>query len=158
MTTTQERFTIHAVPAATLADVRSTGRDVSGNAVVHLTASGGEPLRCCLRDAVPGEDLILFGYAPELPASPYREVGAIFAHAGACSGPTMTHEYPRAWRGRKQVLRAYDERGWIRAAVVHDGSEPDVAIGKLLADPEVVQIHSRNVAYGCFMFKVTSRS
>ena len=154
--TTHRKFTIHAVPDAALAEVRATDRDVSGNAVVHRSALGGEPLRCCLRDAVAGEDIILFGYEPALPPSPYREVGAIFAHASACAGPAATDEYPRAWLGRDQVLRAYDERGWIRAAIVHDGSRPEMAIADLVADPRVVQIHSRNVAYGCFMFTVTS--
>jgi hypothetical protein len=141
-----------------LAEARSTGSDVSGNAVVQRSASGGEPLRCCLRDAVAGEGIILFGYEPALPPSPYREVGAIFAHAAPCAGPAATDEYPSAWLGRQQVLRAYDERGWIRAAIVHDGSRPEVAIADMLADPHVVQIHSRNVAYGCFMFTVTSRT
>ena len=53
------------------------------------------------------------------------------------------------------MLRAYDRRGWIRDAIVHDGSEPEREIARLFADPETVQLHSRNVAYGCFMFAVT---
>ena len=28
-------------------------------------------------------------------------------------------------------------------------------IARLFADPETMQLHSRNVAYGCFMFAVT---
>jgi hypothetical protein len=155
MTTTQIAYAVHEVPDVVLADVRSTGRDVSGNTVVQLTAEGGEPLRCCLRDAQSGEQLMLFGYEPELPPSPYREVGAIFAHAQACEGPGATDRYPSAWRGRPQVLRAYDQRGWIRTATVHDGSQPDTVIADMLADPEIVQVHSRNVAYGCFMFQIT---
>jgi hypothetical protein len=31
-------------------------------------------------------------------------------------------------------------------------------IEELLADPAVVQVHSRNVTYGCFMFSVTRAS
>jgi len=124
-----------------------------------MVAEGDEPLRCCLRNARPGESLILFGYEPPLgpPAgttSPYREIGAVFAHAEPCSGPSDAH-YPPVWRGRKQVLRAYDQRGWIVDAVVHDGSAPDAEIARLFANPAVVQLHSRNVAYGCFMFTVT---
>ena len=53
------------------------------------------------------------------------------------------------------MLRAYDRRGWIRDAAVHDGSDPEREIARLLADPEILQVHSRNVAYGCFMFVVT---
>jgi hypothetical protein len=54
------------------------------------------------------------------------------------------------------VLRAYDERGWIHPATrLHDGSDPESAIAAVLAQPGVVRVHSRNVAYGCYMFTVT---
>jgi len=38
---------------------------------------------------------------------------------------------------------------------VHQGTNAEAEIARLLADPEAVQLHSRNVAYGCFMFVVT---
>ena len=107
------------------ARARARGRDVSNNPVENLLATGDEPLRCCLRNARAGEALILFGYAPPLGPSPYREIGAVFAHAEACDGPASRSHYPPAWRGRRQVLRAYDRRSWIRDAVVHDGSDPE---------------------------------
>lgn len=150
-------YEIHALPAATLDTVRASGLDASGNPVERVTATGGEPLRCCLRDAAAGEGLMLFGYEPPLPPSPYREVGAVFAHAEPCAGPAAdaTRGYPDGWRGRAQVLRAYDERGWIHPATrVHDGGDPEAAIARVLAEPGVVQAHSRNVAYGCYMFTV----
>jgi hypothetical protein len=54
---------------------------------------------------------------------------------------------------RPQVLRAYDERGWIHPATrVHDGTEPERELAEVLATPGVVEVHSRNVAYGCWMF------
>jgi hypothetical protein len=123
---------------------------------VDVVASGGEPLRCCLRDAVAGEDLVLFNHAPPLPApSPYEERGAVFTHASPCGGPDFDG-YPPDWVGRPQVLRAYDERGWIHPATrVHDGSDPVAALTAVFAEPGVVAVHSRNVAYGCFMFAAT---
>jgi hypothetical protein len=155
-TTTTVAFRIHALPTEVLQRVRATEIDVSGNPVEHVTADGGEPLRCCLRDAGPGEELILFGYEPPIPASPYREVGAVFAHAEPCVGPADPHAYPPDWLGRPQVLRAYDERGWIHPATrVHKGQDPAAAINNVLGQPGVVQVHSRNIAYGCFMFAVT---
>jgi hypothetical protein len=157
-TTTTTKFRVHAVPPAVLDEVRASQCDASGNRPVQVTAGGGELLRCCLRDAVVGEELILFGYEPPLPVSPYREIGPIFGHARPCSGPTAAGVYPAGWRGRSQVLRAYDDRGWIHAAKVHDGENPEAVIAELLADPAVVQIHSRNVAYGCYMFTVTRRA
>lgn len=119
-----------------------------------MAAKGGEPLRCCLRNAEPEESLILFNYEPPLPPSPYRERGAVFVHASPCHPALDPHRYPSDWVGKPQVLRAYDRRGWIHRALVHDGKAPEVAINSLLEDPEVVEIHSRNVAYGCYMFSV----
>jgi Protein of unknown function (DUF1203) len=149
-------FQVHALPAETLDAVRLTGVDVSGHPIERMITTGGEPLRCCLRNAVAGEQAILFGFEPTMPASPYREIGAVFAHAQPCGGPAQVDGYPADWRGKPQVLRAYDRRGWIHNSTqVHDGTDPEAVIDAMLADPEVAQIHSRNVAYGCYMFSVS---
>jgi hypothetical protein len=146
-------FQIHALPAGLLDVVRAGAHD---RPVERLVAAGGEPLRCCLRDARPGEEALLFGYEPPLPDSPYREAGAVFAHAGPCGGPSADDVYPADWRGRAQVLRAYDRRGWIHDATrTHDGTDPETVIAAMLTDPEVAVIHSRNIAWGCYMFAVT---
>jgi len=148
-------FKIHAIPPDVLERIRATRLDASGNPVEAVTADGHEPLRCCLRNARPGESLLLFGYEPPIGKSPYREIGAVFAHAEACGARQTSAEYPSDWRKKPQVLRAYDGRGWIRDAVVHQGTNAEAEIARLLQDPEAVQLHSRNVAYGCFMFVVT---
>jgi hypothetical protein len=153
MTTTTTGFRIHALPSDLLDDVRA---GTYGRPVERVVADGGNPLRCCLRDSRPGEELLLFGYEPPLPESPYREAGAVFAHAGPCEGPVSDDVYPADWRGRPQVLRAYDRRGWIHDATrTHDGSEPEAVIAEMLATPGVERIHSRNIAWGCYMFAVT---
>jgi hypothetical protein len=64
----------------------------------------------------------------------------VFAHAAPCDGTPPLDAYPPAWRGKPQVLRAYDRRGWIRDAVVHDGTRPESEIARLLSD---VRGHSR---------------
>ncbi|WIM93570.1 DUF1203 domain-containing protein [Actinoplanes oblitus] len=156
-------FEIHAISPAVLERARADAARSGGPGFARMVATGGEPLRCCLRDAEAGEELLLFTYEPPLPASPYREVGAVFAHAATCAGPdpsgAASGEHPAGWRGRPQVLRAYDERGWIHPNTrVHDGSDPDGALAAVFDDPAVVQVHSRNVAYGCFMFVATRSS
>lgn len=149
-------YQLHTVHPDAVEDARNTGRDVNGNPVVVTDASGREPLRCCLRDAAAGERIMLFGYRPSLPASPYAETGAVFAHAERCAGPWSTTDYPVDWVGRRQVIRAYDERGWIHpASISHDGSDPETVLADVLAQPGVVEAHSRNIAYGCFMFAAT---
>jgi hypothetical protein len=158
MALTTVMFEILPLSEDVLAKVRRDRTDASGNPVVELGAGGGEPLRCCLRNAQPGEAILLFGYEPLLPASPYREVGAVFAHAHRCAGPIDAGRYPSEWRSRPQVLRAYDQRGWICDAQVHDGTDPESAITSMLQNDAVVQIHSRNVAYGCYMFRICRTS
>lgn len=77
-------------------------------------------------------------------------------HAEPCGGPASRTDYPTQWRGRPQVLRAYDSRGRIHEATrVHDGQAPEAVIAEILANPEVAYLHSRNVAYGCYMFAIT---
>jgi len=145
--TTTIAYRISALSPALLAEVRADP------AAERHCALGGEPLRCCLRDAVAGEGLLLFTYEPPLPASPYREKGAVFAHAARCGGPADDLPYPGDWYGRKQVLRAYDSAGRIHpASRQHDGSDPVAALTAVLAEPGVVLVHSRNVVYGCYMF------
>jgi Protein of unknown function (DUF1203) len=147
-------FQIHPLPEDLLASVRANRTASTGPSVAVVTADGGEPVRCCLRDAASGDELLLFNYEPPLPESPYREAGAVYVHAQPCARPG--DGYPSDWIGRPQVLRAYDERGWIHdATTVHDGSDPERAIRGVLASPGVVLVHSRNVAYGCYMFAVT---
>ncbi|WP_331767234.1 DUF1203 domain-containing protein [Embleya sp. NBC_00896] len=158
-TTTQARtFIVRPIPAEVLDAVRTDGVDVSGHPVEHRTSTGGEPLRCCLRNAEPAEAIILFGYEPPLPASLYREIGPVFAHAEPCPGPE-DDGYPSQWSDRTQVFRAYDAQGRIHdASRVHEGNTPETpeaTLAAMLADPDVVQIHSRNVVYGCYMLRIT---
>ena len=156
-TTTTTSYVVHALPPERLDEVRASGLDASGTEVESVEATGGEPLRCCLRDARPGEPLMLFGYRPPTADGPYREVGPVFAHAERCAGFDQPG-YPQDWRARPQVLRAYDRRGWIHPATrMHDGTDPEAALAQVLGEDGVVEVHSRNIAYGCFMFAVTAR-
>jgi hypothetical protein len=150
--------TIRALDETVLAAVRSPTRASASPARVAMEAEGGEPLRCCLRNAQPSEEIILFGHSPALPVSPYQEVGPVFAHARACGGPAFHDTYPPEWVGRRQILRAYDRRGWIHpASCEHDGFDALATLEAVLAHPEVVEVHSRNVVYGCYMFAATRR-
>ena len=81
----------------------------------------------------------MFGYRPPTPQGPYREVGAVFAHADRCEG-YAGDGYPSDWLDRPQVLRAYDDRGWIHpATTTHDGTDPEAALAAVLAAPGVVE-------------------
>ena len=59
MANTATRFEIETISERALDHARRTGLDISGNPIAYVTMAGGEPLRCCLRDAEPGEAAIL---------------------------------------------------------------------------------------------------
>ena len=80
---------VHAIGPARLDVVRTTGADGHGNQLRPFAATGeGEPLRCCLRYAEPGEQITLISYAPFEHPSVWREVGPVYIHAARCEGYT----------------------------------------------------------------------
>src|SRR4051794_36472837 len=100
-------LTVHAIDPGRLDVVRERGADEFGNPFTAYDASGeGEPLRCCLRFARPGEPISLISWAPFTDVSPWREVGPVYVHAERCGGyenPGLPAELRRGPR----VLRTY---------------------------------------------------
>ena len=148
-------FRVAALPADELERIRARGVDDFGNALEPITVTEpGTPLRCCLRDAEPGERVALIAYRPAAVGGPYAEVGPVFVHAEACAGYPDAARYPESFRARNQLLRAYDERGRQVENVIIDGPVAERAITDLLGRPGVAYLHSRNVLAGCYMFAV----
>jgi hypothetical protein len=147
---------VAALPPADLDRIRLAGADDFGNPVSPIVdETGGSPLRCCLRDARPGERIALIGYRPFPWLGPYAEVGPVFIHAEACDGYREPHTYPVGFAHRRQLLRAYDRSHRICDALpVKDGSQAERVLPWLLDRPDVEFVHSRNVEWGCYMFTV----
>ena len=120
-----------------------------------MATGRGEPLRCCLRDARPGERLVLFGYRPPTADGPYREVGPVFAHAEPCRGTTGTGTRATGSADRRCCARTTTAAGSTRPRGARR-QRPGGRDRAVLAEPGVVEVHSRNIAYGCFMFAVTA--
>src|SRR6266516_4295994 len=151
-------FKITPLPPAALDRIRAQGHDDHGNRLRPITDEhGGTPLRCCLRNASPGEPIALIAWSPfQLPQpSPYAEVGPVFIHAERCAGYPSQDAYPDGFRSRPQVFRAYDTQSRIVDAVlVEAGQGQEAVIAALLVRAEVAFLHSRNVLYGCYMFQI----
>jgi hypothetical protein len=157
--TTLTAITVHALSPDRLRRLRAAGVDDHGNPIaVRVDADGGSPLRCCLRDAHPGERIALLAWSPFDQPGPYAEVGPVFVHA-ECDGYAETGEWPRGFRSRQQVLRAYGVDGSIRDARIAEPDGTQEAVARdLLADPDVAFVHSRNVLFGCYMFRIDRAS
>jgi hypothetical protein len=141
-----------AIPAAELEGIRAAGRDEAGNSLTVQTDDGGSPLRCCLRQTRPGEQVMLIAYTPPGTAGAYAERGPVFVHAGPCDGYLTPCQYPPELRDREQVVRAYDQHGRIAdGPLVVGGRQADAVITGMLAWPDVELVH---VGYGCYNFAV----
>lgn len=116
---------------------------------------GGAPLRCCLRDSRVGERISLVAVTPDGPQGAYRETGPVFLHADGCAGPADPGSYPEEFRRRTQVFRAYGHSGAIVGGeVVPPGTGQEEAAARLIADPDVAFLQTRNVVHGCYMLTI----
>ena len=142
----------HDELTATLA----TGVDHGGNPIVpYVDQEGGWPLRCCLEDSRPGDEIALIAWSPFTWHGPYRETGPIFVHASGCSGPWCSPTLPDDMDARPMTLRPYDHDHRIAYEhVTHlpAGSGLSAAVGALLSREDVAEVHGRNATGGCFAF------
>ncbi|GAA5093580.1 DUF1203 domain-containing protein [Nocardia iowensis] len=153
---------IQAIPLGTMRRLRSQGYDDHGHPWVRrVDREGGAPLRCCLRDSLAGEGIVLISYAPvraavTVDAGAYDEVGPVFVHEDPCDGYVDQGRYPTDWaRVRPQVLRAYRADGSIADGVrVTPGDDYDAAARELLSDTDIAFLHARNVIFGCYMLEI----
>jgi hypothetical protein len=162
MTTTQHavRLLVHPIDPARLARIREQGSDEHGNPLTTRTADGGEPLRCCLRKAEPGEDIALISFAPFTHTSPWTEVGPVFVHRHACAGYRADDEFPGEFRAGPRVLRTYDadlSMLYEHNTVVPPGGDVEAEVRSLLGRAGVSVVHVRAVVPQCFTFAVTAR-
>jgi Protein of unknown function (DUF1203) len=144
------------IPAGELGKIRAAGVDEAGNKLMpQADPEGGDPLRCCLRETRPGEQVLLIAYTPPGTAGAYAERGPVFIHADPCEGYTTPDRYPPGLIHRQQVVRAYDQDGQIADGILAgDGERALAVIQQLLARPDVALVHLRNVGYGCYNFTV----
>jgi hypothetical protein len=136
--------------------LRSSGVDHNGDPVEPFTDhEGGWPLRCCLTDSEPGDELAIVGWSPFPWRGPFAETGPIVVHADACGGLEGGHDVPAQLLGRRQLVRPYgnDRRiAYDRVVIVEaDGSLPSV-LEAVLGDDDIDFVHVRNVLAGCYSF------
>ncbi len=151
---------VRSIDPAHLDDVRSSSADGHGNHLRPFAAAGeGEPLRCCLRYARPGEQITLISYAPfDLP-SVWREVGPVYIHAARCDGYVPTGRLPEQLTTGPRVLRTYradDTMNYEHNTVILDEVDVEPTIKRLLAEPDVATVHVRTVAPQCFLYTVSA--
>lgn len=137
---------LYGLPAAALA-AAGAERHVADRAP-------GFPDRVELRDAVPGETLLLVNYLHQPAANPYRASHAIFVREGALRAYDAVDEIPAALASRPLSLRAFDAADRLVDAELASGDEQPVAIRRLLANPQVAYLQAHYARPGCYAARI----
>jgi Protein of unknown function (DUF1203) len=112
------------------------------------------PDRVELRDAAPGESVILVNYTHQPGDTPYRASHAIFVLEGAQRPYDRIGEVPEVMRRRTLSLRAFDARHMMVDADLCDGREAETLIERFLADPTVDYIQAHYARRGCYAARI----
>ena len=117
----------------------------------------GYPDRIEVRDAEPGEKLILLNYIHQPADNPYRASHAIFVREGAETPYDRTDEIPDALRLRQISLRAFDADDLMVDADLVDGREMESVIERFFANPHVAYIQAHYAKRGCYAARIDRR-
>ena len=113
----------------------------------------GFPERVELRDAEPGETLLLVNFEHQSADTPYRSSHAIYVREGAAEAWSGDH-LPEVMRKRLLSLRGFSSDGLMVDADVVEGREAEPVIERLFADPAVAYIHAHYARPGCYAARI----
>ncbi|WP_293856327.1 DUF1203 domain-containing protein [uncultured Alsobacter sp.] len=124
---------------------------------VRVTADSrpGFPCRIGLRDAEPGEELLLVNHCHQPAGSPYRATHAIYVARDSRGPAHVVDDVPDMLARRMLSLRAFDQRGFIVDAALTDGRDFRTALAPLLDRPDTDEVHVHFAARGCYAARVT---
>jgi len=130
--------------------------DLRARGILRYTAEAGSayPDRIELREATPGETLLLLNYEYQPAASPYRGRHAIFVREGADQAYHAVNQVPEMLRRRLLSLRAFDPDGMLVEADVLPGTGVEALVERLFDNPETAYIHVHNAREGCYHARI----
>lgn len=119
---------------------------------VRMTASKqpGFPCRVSLQDAAPGEEVLLLPYRHHATASPYQAAGPVYIRKTGNTATPAVNEIPLMLQHRLLSLRAYDQQGMMKDALVTAGNKLAEALHTMFAAAEIAYIHIHNAKAGCY--------
>jgi len=118
-----------------------------------IAGESGFPERIELRDATPGESLLLVNFEHQDADTPFRSSHAIYVREGATETWTGDH-VPQVMRKRLLSLRAFSADGMLVDADVIDGADAESLIDRQLGNPHVAYIHAHYARPGCYAARI----
>lgn len=130
--------------------------ELRARGILRYTAEPGSayPDRIELRDAAPGETLLLLNYEYQPAASPYRGRHAIFVREGARQRYQAVDQVPEMLQRRLLSLRAFDDDGMMVEADVVPGKGLTPFVQRFFDNPKTAYIHVHNAREGCYHARI----
>ena len=113
----------------------------------------GFPERIEMRDAEPGETLLLVNYEHQSADTPYRSSHAVYVREGATER-WIGDRLPEVMRKRLLSLRGFTAGGSMADADVVEGREAEPVIERLLGHPAIAYIHAHYARPGCYAARI----
>ena len=113
----------------------------------------GFPERIEMRDAQPGETLLLVNFEHQDADTPYRSSHAVYVREGATKSWSGDH-LPEVMRKRLLSLRGFSVDGSMIDADVVEGRDAEALIEHLFEDPAVAYIHAHYAKPGCYAARI----
>jgi len=128
---------------------------LSQQGAVRIVADSkpGFPCRISLRDAEPGEPVLLLTHTHLAGDTPYRSSGPIFVREGAVEAYAGS-DLPPDMVSRLYSIRAYDRDDMMIDAEVAEGEALTRTIASYLARDEIAFLHLHHARRGCFACRV----
>ena len=145
-----------ALPSGTVERALKTLRSPGYEHPVHTEiATGHGPCRHCLRPFRIGEEeRALFTCNPFYELAEIPAPGPVFVHAERCDRFPEDGGYPPELRAYPAVLDAYDSQQRLLAQRRAANGDQEHILAEMLEDEEVQYILVRDLAAGCFDFRV----
>jgi hypothetical protein len=110
----------------------------------------GFPCRVSLHNPAIGEEILLLPYRHHKTKSPYQSAGPIFVRKLATTATLSVNQIPVILLNKPLSLRAYDEMGFMKEAVVTEGIALKNALDAMFSNPVIAYIHIHSARQGCY--------
>lgn len=153
----QTGFQVQPLPAARFAHLYGrSDADLASNGVIAKIADTkpGFPCRVTLRDAEPGERVLLMNFEHQPAETPFRSSHAIYVIDGGKQTHVAPGDVPELMARRLLSVRAFSHDDMIVDADVVDGREAASLFERLLARPDTAYLHAHYARLGCYAAQI----
>jgi hypothetical protein len=148
-------FTVHGLsPEPFLPLYGLSDGELAKRRARRVVANGAAfPERIEMRDAQPGETLLLVNFEHQTADTPFRSSHAIYVREGATESWSGDH-LPEVLRKRLLSLRGFSADGMLVDGDVIEGAAAETVIERFFKDPKVDYIHVHAARHGCYLARI----